>query len=43
MQFEANNANVRANFLARWSEFVSLAGLDPAMNHLPARYVREKR
>jgi hypothetical protein len=43
LDHEAYNANVRAGFLARWSEFVSLAGIDPVMNHLPARYAREKR
>jgi outer membrane protein TolC len=40
---EAESANARANFLGRWSEFVSLVGLDPVMNQLPARYAREKR
>jgi outer membrane protein TolC len=42
-QWEARSANARVNFLARWSEFVSLAGLDPVINHLPSRYVRESR
>lgn len=41
LHHQAHNANLRTSFLARWSEFVSLAGLDPAMNNLPARYARE--
>lgn len=32
-------ASARAAFLSSWSDFVSLAGADPAMNYLPARYV----
>ncbi len=32
--------SVRAEYLGRWCELVSLAGADPAMNNLPARYVR---
>ena len=30
----------RTNFLSQWTDFVSLVGHDPAMNNLPARYVR---
>jgi len=30
----------RAEFLTRWSDFVSLTGADAALNNLPARYVR---
>lgn len=40
---EFNNANARAMFLWHWSEFVSLAGTDPALNQLPAYHAREKR
>jgi outer membrane protein TolC len=40
---EFNNANARAMFLWHWSEFVSLAGSDPALTQLPAHYAREKR
>ena len=36
----AENTVARAEYLNRWTEFVSLVGADPAMNHLPARYVR---
>jgi outer membrane protein TolC len=32
----------RSDYFARWSEFVSLVGADPAMNNLPARYVRSQ-
>jgi outer membrane protein TolC len=40
-----NSANValmttRAEFLVRWSDFVSLVGADPALTLLPPRYVR---
>lgn len=38
--YETNRAASRADFLSAWSEFVSLVGADPAMNRLPARYVR---
>lgn len=30
----------RADYLNRWTEFVSHVGADPAMNNLPPRYVR---
>jgi hypothetical protein len=40
---EYNNALARAAFFSNWSSFVSLAGDDPALNSLPARYVREKK
>lgn len=40
---EANQALARANYLRVWSEFVSLAGMDPILNTLPVRHVREKR
>ncbi len=39
-QNEAATASARADFLSAWSDFVSLVGVDPAMNNLPARYVR---
>jgi hypothetical protein len=32
----------RTDYLTRWSEFVSLVGADPAMQNIPARYVRPK-
>jgi len=38
--FEYSLALVRTGFLSQWSDFVSLVGHDPAMNNLPARYVR---
>ena len=40
---EFNNASARATFLARWSEFASLVGADPALTQLPARHDSEKR
>ena len=30
----------RADFLSRWSDYVSLLGADPVVNNLPARYLR---
>ena len=33
-------AGARTAFLQQWSEFVSLAGLDPAMGNISTRYVR---
>jgi outer membrane protein TolC len=30
----------RADYLMRWAEFVSLVGVDPAMNNLPVRHAR---
>jgi outer membrane protein TolC len=30
----------RADYLGRWTEFVSLAGIDPAMENIPPRYDR---
>jgi len=42
LQAETKNLEARAAFLVRWSEFVALAGDDPALNQLPVRYVREK-
>ncbi len=38
--FEYSLALTRTGFLSQWSDFVSLVGHDPAMNNLPARYVR---
>ena len=32
-----------ADFLSAWSDFVSLVGVDPAMNNLPSRYVHPVR
>lgn len=40
MQAESRILPARAEYLNRWAEFVSLVGADPAMNHVPARYVR---
>jgi outer membrane protein TolC len=37
---EFNMANARADYFSRWTEFVSLAGIDPALANLPSRYVR---
>jgi outer membrane protein TolC len=37
---EAEMITARSEYLSRWTEFVSLAGLDPAMDNLPVRYVR---
>lgn len=39
-QAEANILPVRADYLMTWATFVSLVGADPAMQKLPARYVR---
>lgn len=33
-------AFARADYLGRWSEFVSLAGVDPALDNISPRYVR---
>ena len=33
-------ALARAEYLGRWTDFVSLAGVDPAIENLPQRYVR---
>jgi outer membrane protein TolC len=33
-------AYARTDFYSRWTEFVSTAGLDPALGNLPSRYVR---
>jgi outer membrane protein TolC len=30
----------RVTYLSNWTEFISLAGLDPALENLPSRYVR---
>jgi outer membrane protein TolC len=35
-----NLMTARTNFLATWADFVALTGHDPALNALPARYVR---
>lgn len=37
---EFDMANARSDYLGRWTEFVSLAGLDPAIENLPPRYDR---
>jgi outer membrane protein TolC len=33
-------ANARTDYLSRWTEFISLAGLDPAIANISPRYVR---
>jgi outer membrane protein TolC len=38
--WEFNTAYARSDYFSRWTEFVSLAGLDPALANLPTRYVR---
>ena len=35
-----NMAVARSGFLSQWVEFISLAGLDPAIANVPSRYVR---
>ena len=32
--------NARSDFLGHWSEFISLAGIDPALANISSRYVR---
>jgi outer membrane protein TolC len=32
--------NARSDYLGRWSEFISLAGIDPAISNISPRYVR---
>jgi outer membrane protein TolC len=36
---ELQMLGARADFLSRWSEFISTAGIDPALSNLPSRYV----
>jgi outer membrane protein TolC len=38
--WEFNMAYARSDYFSRWTEFISLAGLDPALANLPSRYVR---
>jgi outer membrane protein TolC len=40
---QANAFAARAKFFADWSELVSIAGIDPVLQNLPNRHVREKR
>jgi outer membrane protein TolC len=35
-----NMAYARSDYLGRWAEFISIAGIDPALENLPSRYVR---
>jgi outer membrane protein TolC len=35
-----NMDQARADYLGRWTDFISLAGIDPAIENLPQRYVR---
>jgi outer membrane protein TolC len=37
---EYDMANARTDYFSRWTEFVSLAGADPAISNLSPRYVR---
>ncbi|HUR58270.1 MAG TPA: TolC family protein [Opitutaceae bacterium] len=39
----ATSAGARATLLAKWSEFVSLAGADPALQNVPHRHARPTR
>jgi hypothetical protein len=38
--YEFNMAYARSAYYNGWTEFVSLAGIDPALANLPSRYVR---
>ena len=38
-QVELNAIVARADFLARWAEFLSALRLDPALQNLPARFL----
>jgi hypothetical protein len=33
-------ANAQTEYLSRWTEFISLAGIDPAIGNISPRYVR---
>jgi Outer membrane efflux protein len=33
-------ASARSDYLGRWTEFISLAGIDPAISNISQRYVR---
>jgi outer membrane protein TolC len=37
---EFNMALARSDYLGRWTEFISLAGIDPALGNLSSRYAR---
>ncbi|HXQ81263.1 MAG TPA: TolC family protein [Opitutaceae bacterium] len=37
---EVDVANARTDYFSRWSEFISLAGIDPAIANVSPRYVR---
>ena len=37
---ESVMAGARADYLSRWTEFISLAGIDPALANLSSRYAR---
>jgi outer membrane protein TolC len=37
---EFDMANARTDFFSKWTEFVSIAGIDPAIANISARYVR---
>jgi outer membrane protein TolC len=39
-QTEYDLANAETDYLSKWTEFISLAGLDPAMSNISPRYVR---
>jgi outer membrane protein TolC len=37
---EFNLAYARSDYFGRWTEFISLAGIDPSLANLPSRYAR---
>lgn len=37
---EFNMVYQRSDYLGRWTDFISLAGIDPALDNLPSRYVK---
>ena len=37
---EFNMAQARVTYLSNWTDFISLAGIDPAIDNVPSRYVR---
>jgi outer membrane protein TolC len=37
---EFNMALARSDYYSRWTEFISIAGIDPALSNLQSRYVR---
>jgi outer membrane protein TolC len=39
-QTDFDLANAQTEYFSRWTEFISLAGIDPAISNIPLRYVR---